>query len=360
MKIAKMMLVAMLWPLYTSFAASVQHHGLEELAGIELPIIESQIKLETDKRVQQVMKTYEAGDLRDYLLAKVKDSMERFKRSVLEAKKIRQEIKKSDTPPLLTINKQTVVWNRDRTAVLVVSLVPVGVVEKFGYMKALRSNRQFKTPEWKGVDTSYCWVTLVPQLKEFGYTYIKEHKLFEPSEEKAKDRSWYMKDRIELTDRINEYLGLIPFSEDYSWADLRVVEMWVRPEDLFRPCDNPDPKAEYCTVAPSKHVFLEDVENGEVNFDHSTFLAAKKATAWSSKPFPWTNLGFTYDWGPGAAARNHVGATEFAIKPNSLVIFQETGKTFPSLQFYFVEQKTPKTGAVDIKMPKRLDKMKSL
>lgn len=335
--------------------------GFAALANIEVQTIDSQIKAETDKRIATIMKNYGAGDYRDYLLAKLENSMARFKAAVLESKKIKKQHRKFISPVILKLDDvaKNVVWNKDHTAVLMLSLVPVGSVERFGYEKALKGDKVFKTPSWSNENTIYCWVTLVPQIKEFGLNYIKENNLFEPTDEKKSDRKWYMKDRIKLTDRINEYLGLIPFSEDYTWSDIRAVEMWVKPEDLFRPCENPDPKAEACTLKRDQMYNQPEIMDGKIRFDFSTFLGAKKVATWSTSPFPWTNWGFTYDWGitpkdpknPTSTELSHIGATEFVIKPDSKVIFQEKEKSFPSLEHYCQENTTPKTGTVDVKMP---------
>lgn len=126
------------------------------------------------------------------------------------------------------------------------------------------------------------WVTVVPELRNFV-------------------------NRNELTDentlRVEQVLGL-PAESGNKWF----AEVWVRPEDLFRP--SPDPEIND-TVA-------------DLNFkdttarDHRTWFDNTVLSQYfGDRKYPWTRLGYTYDWGN---PRSEVGLSEFVIKKGASVI----------------------------------------
>lgn len=148
------------------------------------------------------------------------------------------------------------------------------------------------------------WVTVVPELKDF----FAEKTAFP--------------DDIYL--RVIQLLGLrpkdVPGGKEYS----RVVEFWVRPADLVRPCPDPeisDREAELDFPAIVKEfspdfylamdwgsstpVTVDWIEwfNGNRNYDPDV--------DWTC---PWTRLGYTYDWGGG---EDHVGLSEFIIETDA-------------------------------------------
>lgn len=131
------------------------------------------------------------------------------------------------------------------------------------------------------------WVTAVPQLQELCKTLPEDAA------------------RIA---RINQYLGLPPASE---WDSGRqFVEMWVEPGDMFRPC--PDPEIDDSTCGLQ---FPDGVSS-----EHKTWISNYYATSygfWQSTHYPWTGLGYTYDW--CSQDTKHVGASEFVVRAGSVV-----------------------------------------
>lgn len=108
--------------------------------------------------------------------------------------------------------------------------------------------------------------------------------------------------------RINEYLGLPPATA--SDNSRQFAEIWVKPTDMFRPC----PDAE-----------IDDTTCGlqfpaTATADHKTWINNYYASSygfWQTTRYPWTGLGYTYDWCSGTTS--HEGASEYVIRSGSTV-----------------------------------------
>lgn len=127
------------------------------------------------------------------------------------------------------------------------------------------------------------WVTTVPEVKHF----CKQHKV-----------------RGSL--RLEQLLGLPPEN-----GKTKFVEMWVRPADLYRPSADPeitDREAEIDFRTPNKFI--------EVSDEFKKWYNDLKAQSYGGNGYPWTRLGYTYDWGK---KKNHVGMSEFVVLPGSTV-----------------------------------------
>jgi hypothetical protein len=153
------------------------------------------------------------------------------------------------------------------------------------------------------------YVTLVPELKNF------------------------FRESSAVPLRIAQVLGLPP-----SDAQNKVcfLEMWVSPKDLFRPSPDPeitDHEAEtdfpsnqfstlFRTYSATELVFADQAcdpaqcsscnQWGQCGFtDYKNFINNRKKYLYTSaSPYPWTALGYTYDWGNSL---NHVGLSEFVV-----------------------------------------------
>lgn len=131
------------------------------------------------------------------------------------------------------------------------------------------------------------WVMVIPELKGF----VETNNI--PDEE--------------LTLRLEQLIGL-----PYNNGNEYFVEMWVRPDDLFRPSPDPD-----ITDTQAQLYFNENVSQEHVYW----FNSHKNATY---DEYPWTRLGYTYDWGN---PESEVGLSEYVIRNNSTVVVSSVSTT---------------------------------
>ena len=150
--------------------------------------------------------------------------------------------------------------------------------------------------DWRGYDGGAgsemtlgkdVWVTLVPDLQAFCRRLPQGH---------AKG----------VSRRIEQVLGLPP-----DGGRDRFVEIWASPGDLLRPCPDPEisdfecgldfPGSAYSTLSPHYRTWFENLV----------------ATTDGEGGYPWTRLGYTYDWG-GRRGRE-VGLSELLIRKGAQV-----------------------------------------
>ncbi len=137
------------------------------------------------------------------------------------------------------------------------------------------------------------WVTAVPEVQRFAAT-----RRLEPAN---------------MTLRLEQLLGLPPDN-----GKTRFVEFWVRPADLYRPSPDPEvtdheaevdfPISAYTTTDP----------------DYVTWFQSLEASSYGENGYPWTRLGYTYDWGN---AVSEVGLSEFVIRPGATVTVRSAATT---------------------------------
>lgn len=128
--------------------------------------------------------------------------------------------------------------------------------------------------------TREIWVSPSPEVKD----WVRQHLI----------PSW------DLTLRLEELLGVPP-----NGGKTTFVEFWVQPTDLFRPSPDPettDEEAELDFPQPASYV--------TINPDYIQWFTDLMAVSYLPNGYPWTRLGYTYDWGNSA---NHVGVSEFVI-----------------------------------------------
>jgi len=82
--------------------------------------------------------------------------------------------------------------------------------------------------------------------------------------------------------------------------------MWVKAEDLIRPCIDQEINDTSCHLLP-----LPVPDNSPVikAIYTNSYTNAKK------EYYPWSGLGYTYDW--GNPQKPHVGPSEFIINPTA-------------------------------------------
>jgi len=127
------------------------------------------------------------------------------------------------------------------------------------------------------------WVTTAPEVKNFCKKTNNNRSL-----------------------RLEQLLGLPPKA-----GKTKFVEMWVKPGDLFRPSADPeisDSEAETEFRTSNKFVVVSN--------DYVRWYNELKMKSYGTNGYPWTRLGYTYDWGDN---RHHIGLSEFVIMPGATV-----------------------------------------
>lgn len=145
------------------------------------------------------------------------------------------------------------------------------------------------------------WVTIAPQMQSRCRVYSS---LFDSKE----------KVRI----RLLQLLGLRP---DYSGRE--IVEIWVKPDDLFRPCPDNETNDTECELE-----FPADVESDYRKWYGRLYedLYPDDSEPGAYLPeFAWTGLGYTYDW--NAENSSHVGLSQFVVHRESDVWIRGTFDT---------------------------------
>ncbi len=148
------------------------------------------------------------------------------------------------------------------------------------------------------------WVTAVPQLKELCTAT--------PGDAAAK------------TERVVQWLGLDPAN---SYA--MVVELWIEPQQLVRPCPITDITAATCTLDSADQWGPPAIQGTATRpvCVAGDAPCAEKQSYWDwfatnmrlnlkEGGAPWTRLGYTFDWKPakdGGFVR--YGGSEFVMKP---------------------------------------------
>lgn len=112
----------------------------------------------------------------------------------------------------------------------------------------------------------------------------------------------------DTTQRICQLLGLPPVN---SKTNTHIAEMWVKATRLNRPAGNPD-----ITTTRTGAALLNTVPPDFGNWFNNYIIFAYYHTLQSNTDFhyPWTRLGYTYDWAPGA---KEVGLSEYVLQASS-------------------------------------------
>lgn len=106
-----------------------------------------------------------------------------------------------------------------------------------------------------------------------------------------------------LVSQVQQLLGLPLVKNETRYF----VTMSVASTDLFRPCADPSIIQPSCSGS-----FPENVSAA-----HKAWYAGQVAEAYiSPNGYPWTRLGYTYDWSPD---RTEVGPAEFVIRKGAVV-----------------------------------------
>ncbi|HYH19237.1 MAG TPA: hypothetical protein VD995_11535 [Azospirillum sp.] len=143
------------------------------------------------------------------------------------------------------------------------------------------------------------WITVEPEVKAICRTYP----------------------RAQVVEKLHQLLGLKPATaDDAKQRFVRFVITRAQPtgptgNGIFRPCADPDPAATACGNAikgPDAYV---------------SWFAKQMASSYVMAPtvketgYPWTRLGYTYNWDP--VAPTSVGAQEYVVPAGTEVTVTE-------------------------------------
>ena len=192
---------------------------------------------------------------------------------------------------LTSITKENprLLWNDDGH-VLMVSWKRSCLPEQKNCLASLQPKSQYK------VQGDYAlWVTTVPEIKSF---VLMQDYLLKPTKTSQELSNL-------LVTRLEQYLGLKPNSNYTNF-----VEIWVDPKDLIRPCVDQEVNDTEC-----------DVPNQSRQLDPKLIQ--------NTKGYPFTGLGYTYDWGN---SNTDIGASEFIVKAGATVTINNNQGTTEYLQ----------------------------
>jgi hypothetical protein len=187
------------------------------------------------------------------------------------------------------------VWNETKTKVLVVTWKRQNSYDRF-----IKPFNNTSKDEDKVI-----WVTVAPQVQEFCRHYLQTHA--NVTEEALKLR-------------LKQYLGLDP-----DWEYDLFIELWVSPQDLFRPCVDPEVTDQQCNLEfgellPKVAGITKDsgIDNYRRFYQDLYFKSIRQALQ------PWTGLGYTYDWSNPVYP---IGASEFILIPGATYTIKQATPT---------------------------------
>ena len=174
----------------------------------------------------------------------------------------------------LTPGAANVVFNADGTAAEMVTLT-----DWTGYAANVGAPMEL---------TREVWLTPVPELQDFCRSYVAAG---------GTDPSL----------RSLQYMGMPPRAKPVT-----MVTMMVPLAGMFRP--TPDPQIDDTTAVYDDGT-VQPADPAYPN--HADWFRLQKALAYDpANPYPWTRMGYTYDWGDPA---KKIGASEFVVRAGTTV-----------------------------------------
>lgn len=139
------------------------------------------------------------------------------------------------------------------------------------------------------------WVTVEPNLQKFCAAYATAHS----------------GNPDQLILRMEQRLGLPPASNKTKFLRIRIAS--PTQDVIFRPCMYPLTAAANCPVGPPP----ADIDDNHRNWLYRQYYSSYGMSKVSS--FPWTSLGYTFDWAPAANANGDTdfqkhGESEFVVR----------------------------------------------
>lgn len=209
--------------------------------------------------------------------------MAKFRAAVVDAS-VAEPDEVSDQLTALVPRDSAQSWNKKRDHVLMVTWTSWdGYDDQVG--KKIKLQRE-------------AWVTAAPELQKFCSSY-------QPDE------------ATPLTLRLEELMGLPPHN-----GKTKIVEMWIPADQLFRP--SPDPEINDHTAdlkMPPKSSFKSRADYEA----HKDWFNLQRSFSYDEKNgYPWTRLGYTYDWGN---PDSEVGLSEFVTWAQTPVTIKQVATT---------------------------------
>lgn len=125
--------------------------------------------------------------------------------------------------------------------------------------------------------------------------------------------------------RMEQLLGLAPAVVTDT---ARVfIEIWVKQQDLFRPCRDPEISDMSCNLYPIAGAFSPASPAYDTVYQYLVANNIRKdppqgqARYWA----PWTRMGYTYDW--NKRSKHHQGLSEYIIRQGAIVKIQAKTST---------------------------------
>lgn len=109
----------------------------------------------------------------------------------------------------------------------------------------------------------------------------------------------------QLTERLEQLMGLPPNN-----GKDRIVAMWVPLDGMFRP--SPDPEIDDSTASLEFPAGVSD--------EHRMWIEDLEAISYGPDGYPWTRLGYTYDWSPDSSS--NVGLSEFVARAGTEIVIE--------------------------------------
>ena len=166
--------------------------------------------------------------------------------------------------------------------------------EDYVLMLTWKAKNYYPAEGLYNTDIFETWVTAVPEL----YNKMKHVKV--------QDQAM----------RLKQLLGLPPSAQNCIF-----IEFWVRPVDLFRPCPDKEITDQQCNCSFSSK---DSTDNDYIQWFNKGRIDRYYANGLYNQ-YPWTQLGYTYDWHP--KNKSHTGVSEFVIGKNKNIYVHKSYTT---------------------------------
>lgn len=200
---------------------------------------------------------------------------------------------------LLKESRQTSPDNRSPYEAAVADAIKAEEDEVFPLVTLTLEDEQ---TQWQDGKVLLATLNKKPQLYAPGKVLALPEEIWVISEKELE--GWYEKNNKGVTDwqlRLQQLLG-VPITSEYT----HITGMWVSPEDVIRPA--------YSTDITSGSMMITLPEDTEESYKE--WFNANIIWSYFESEYPWTRLGYTYDWAPNSG---EYGLTEFVIKAGAEV-----------------------------------------